>query len=126
MLAGRSRRRDDLAFPIKPLQEFQRVALQRVRNFEGLGPREAGCPGIAGTPARNAASTRPALPSPSSLARIVLPLILSLPMDDGDMMRFAVILGTAGAEDIGRRAGGDAAQGFGRRRTHDPKSRLPA
>ncbi|MGB6177314.1 MAG: hypothetical protein WBF43_13490, partial [Methylocella sp.] len=120
----------DLAFPVKPLQEFQRVAFQRVRNFEAVGAREAGCPRIAGTPARNAASTRPALPSPALLARIVLRFILSSPEDDGDMMRFlmrfSVIRETAGAEDIGLRADGDAAQGFGQRRTRDPRSRLPA
>ncbi len=60
---------DDLAFPIKPIKEFQRVEFQRVENFEALGPGEAACPSIVGAPPGNAASPCSALPSPSLLAR---------------------------------------------------------
>jgi hypothetical protein len=83
-----------------------------------------------GEPPQNAESTCSALPSPSLLARIVLPLIPSLPKDDGDMMRFSVILETQGAEDIGQRSCLDDAQGFGQRRmtrrrsTNETKLRL--
>jgi hypothetical protein len=69
---------DDLAFRIKPIKEYRRVEFQRVGNFEALGPREGGCSRIVGAPPGNDASPCSALPSPSLLAGIVLPLILVL------------------------------------------------
>ncbi|MGH6850319.1 MAG: hypothetical protein ACREDD_07720 [Methylocella sp.] len=45
-----------------------------------------------------------ALPAPSLAARIDLPLILSVPKDDGDMMHLSVFRKLQGVRNIGQRS----------------------